>query len=681
MKSLLTRFEVRRTPSIILVLLLWVLLHFVFILQFNNLCWADSLPPDYAPVLACAVFLCCLAEGVLLGLLAGLAKGRALRRFIFIVPVYLYFLLICVSWALFKFGIGFLDADILRAFLVDTTAILRHFSALELLIAALALLGPLFPVLLFLMLSPTYARLRNARPAAISFLVLAALSFVMLRLVPSRFGPAEQRAFRAAISHGVLPSLGLFWSPLLIPVHEPTAPNLQAELTPRYSLEEYQRRLALPRHRPDIFVVIVEALRSDMVNESVDGQYVMPNLRKLAQTGTLLDSVYAQSTESAYSMTSIVTGLYPMKFGVRDTFVNLGYPHERVYDVLSAGGYRAGFFSSANENWQNMANLTNSTHLDPFFHSESDPASAVVMGALDDAFSHAVNQGMLKTGKLDDAVTVRRFIDWLKSSREDKPQKPLFAVLSLQASHFPYQQGVNIPAVFAPSELTAEERAQTSFLGYPPKLAPKMKNRYRNSLRYIDGLLGEIVTFLQSSEQFKDSILLVTGDHGELFHDHDLVTHGSSLFNLTMSVPVVLYHPEGSLRIAAPQHRLIDLAPTIVDLAGLPPYENFQGQSLVSGTREEPVFSSLEGLVMQDAVIFRGMKLIFDRRAETYSLYDVQSDFGEKNKLPVDDSPRVLCLKELLASFRARQLTYFRAFDLYSKYFPPHHGTLPPACQ
>lgn len=689
MSSIFTRFEIQRAPRIFIALLLWVVFHFLLIVQFNNQYWSDSLPLRFAPVVAAGIVCCCVVDLVLLSLLAGWFKGLRSRSslivraaaLVLLLPIYLYFLLVLVSWSVFWLGIGFLDGDMIRAFLVDTAAVWKHFSNLELVLSLLCLALPALLVLAVVVFSPARAAPSHLKRPGLLLLVVGGLIFVLLHLLPMQFGVAEQRAFRTTFGHGLLPNLSLFWSALLPAAQDPVVADFSSELTPIYSLEEYGARVSPSSSRPNIIFIIIEALRSDMVNEIADGKYVMPTLHQLAAAqGTLVENVLAQSAESAYSMTSILTGLYPMKFGVRDTFVNRGYPHTRVYDALSAGGYRTGFFSSANEHWQNMSNLTDSSKLDIFFHSESDPAAAVITATGDDGFPRALESGYLKTGKLDDAVTVRRLLDWLKQVFATDPPKPVFAAVSLQASHFPYQQGHDIPEVFGPSALSDAERRELSFLSYPQPLAAKMKNRYRNSLHYIDGLVKDVVDSLRDSGEAEHTILIVTGDHGELFHEHGLVTHGSTLFNTAMSVPVLMFQKGKRIEIEPRQQRLLDLAPTIVDLAGLPPHDNFQGRSMLQAPTQAPVFSSLEGLSLQDAVVFGGMKLIFNRRAEKFHMFDIAHDPGEQHELPFDDSKAFLCLKKLLDNFRGRQLKYYKSYQLYSKYFPPREDGLPEAC-
>jgi arylsulfatase A-like enzyme len=687
MSGLLTRFEPQNNARKIAMIALWVLVHVLLILKFTNLYWADSLSVEHTPLVVVTVCACLVCEFLLLSLFAGAAKGalarerrrgRGILALLLLFPVYLYFVAILVSWSLVWLGIGFLDCDLLRAFFVDVGLVWKHFTSLEFFVALGAMLAPLPLVWLMLLISPV----RNARSFSVAGIVAAvafAISFYGLQVAPASMSAADRSGYRASLGRSLLPSLSLLWANLLYRDPEPETPGLREELHPLYSLEDYAKQVS-PEERPNIILVIIEALRSDMVQESVGAEAVMPNLRRLADAGTVALQVPSPSSESAYSMTSILTGLYPMKFGSRDSFANLSYPYVRIYDVLSAAGYRTGFFSSANENWQNMIRVTKSPRLDAFFHAESADA-AKRFGEHDDAFEKALREGALKTGKLDDEVTIQEAAKWIL---ESAGEKPFFEVLSLQTSHFPYEQSSKVKGVFTPNELTEKQRGEISFLSYPPELSALMKNRYRNSLRYIDGLLEQLLSAVEQRRLSSRTIFIVTGDHGELFGEHGFVTHATSLYSVTTSIPVVLYQLGTKIPLHSGKKQLLDLAPTILDLAALPAHENFQGRSMLAKgppSAERPAYSSVEGVTMKDAVSYHGMRYIFDRRQETFELFDSEKDPGEQRNLAAENNPAAPCLKKLLENFRARQLKYYGSADLYSKFFPPKQEDLPRECE
>lgn len=688
---MIRRFEASRPITLWTLVVLWLLSQILILQQFNDLYWSDTLPERFVPLLIAVIFAAAIFELLVLSSLAGLAKGLVRRRptlfrrvlaLALLMPGLFYFLSMGASWALHRLGVGFLDTNILRAFSLDTDLIIRHLTGFELTVAFGCLGAAGIAVLVVTMLSPVRDAARPLR-AVLPWLAASLLVLVVgLRVVPATMSAADRSVYRVFVGHQVLPNLTLLWRWLLPQVTEARSPNLDERLSPRYGLEEYARAVDRNLARPHIIVFVVEALRSDVLSEVAAGVPVMPNLARLLDRGAVSTTLFAQSTESAYSMTSLATGLYPMKFGVRDTFVKLRYPHTRVYDAFSAGGYQTAFFSSANERWENMINLMQSPLLDVFFHSETAADTWSPDASRDQGLAFALRDGRLRTGKIDDAVTVQALNDWLRAQfRSGKG--PNFAFVSLQASHFPYQQGKAVPRVFSPHEIPDDAR-EVSFLYYPPALAPIMKNRYRNSLRYIDGLVGEVVETVERAGQAESTIIVVVGDHGEAFYEHGDVTHGSGLWNTLVAVPAVIYAPGRTPRIASGRHGLLDLAPSLLTIADLPAHGNFQGQSFVDGLegirRSRPIFATVEGLSIIDSVVWQDWKFVLDHRTEKTSLFHITEDWEEKRDVLAVYPDLASCLERMLREYRSRQLTYYESPALTAKYFPPRYDDLADWC-
>lgn len=676
----------------LVLVLVWIAAHFALIRYLNDLYWSDTFPIEYVPLLIFLISAIAAAEVTALAVLAGIAKGRHRNRAGSLAGlavacgcallIYAYFLVVCVSWALFKFGIGFLTPDLITAFVGDVRAVWRHFTFLEILVAVACLTVPAPALLIVFAFSPRLEKGRTVLRGILFSVFLVASVAMVLRQVAYSMSPMEQSIFRVFFGRELLPTISLFWSPL-IPREQRRAPvSSPQELVPRYSLQEYKSRIQTSADRPSIIFVVIEALRSDAIEGRIQDKIIMPRVLALSQEGIVAKNVFAQSSESAYSMTSIVTGLYPMKFGTRDTFKKLAYPHTHIADVFKAAGYRTGFFSSANERWQNMRNLTYSSHIDEFFDAESArPEQTSFDSSSDSGFAAARREGRLGSGKLDDALTVEKLQNWIASN--DTEAIPIFAFVSLQASHFPYEQGQGIEHVFSPHALSAEDWRQISFLYYPERLASTMRNRYYNSLRRIDTLIGQLHETLQSSRHYRDAVLVVSGDHGELFHEHGRVTHGSSLHNTALAVPVVFHGLSGSFSLNPQPKQLIDIAPTLLEIAKLPAHDNFQGRSMFSGTagiEPHPVYSSIEGITKKDAVVLGDWKLMYDHHRESTELYNIAEDWNETSNRQ-QELPQVMkCLWNLLNEYRDYQLHYYATYELYSKYFPPRYLPSPQEC-
>jgi arylsulfatase A-like enzyme len=99
----------------------------------------------------------------------------------------------------------------------------------------------------------------------------------------------------------------------------------------------------------------------------------------------------------------------------------------------------------------------------------------------------------------------------------------------------------------------------------------------------VDDAVGEVVEKLRSKDRLASAIIVVVGIHGEEFYEHGSAGHDRTLYEESLRVPLLIHAPELLVagRVIAPVD-LLDLAPTLVDLLGIPPADGWQGQSLLS---------------------------------------------------------------------------------------------------
>jgi len=91
---------------------------------------------------------------------------------------------------------------------------------------------------------------------------------------------------------------------------------------------------------------------------------------------------------------------------------------------------------------------------------------------------------------------------------------------------------------------------------------------YDNSLAYLDSQIGRLVKFLKSTPAGKNTIFLITADHGEAFGEHGAYQHGNDLHREEIHVPLIVYSPgiPAGKRIAPPV-AIRKLFATVIDLA------------------------------------------------------------------------------------------------------------------
>jgi arylsulfatase A-like enzyme len=190
-----------------------------------------------------------------------------------------------------------------------------------------------------------------------------------------------------------------------------------------------------------------------------------------------------------------------------------------------------------------------------------------------------------------------------------------------------------------------------------PDRAKELSDLYDGEIRYLDRHLGELVSFLKERGLYDETLIVLTSDHGEEFHEHGGWWHGTTLYDEQIRVPLILKHagngPAGhspGSRIAGVA-RLLDVAPTILDLAGLEAPPAMQGVSLARSTPGKESFSEedFEGNRLRS---LRGAtwKLIEansgnPRGLPEQALFDLAVDPGEAQNLAERESMRAKAMQ------------------------------------
>ena len=158
---------------------------------------------------------------------------------------------------------------------------------------------------------------------------------------------------------------------------------------------------------------------------------------------------------------------------------------------------------------------------------------------------------------------------WLQSQTD----RPFFLYLNLQSAHLPYRIPSDFPRQFGPEELDFTIR----FGYFPQNKANTVKDVYADSLAYVDAQISRVVEFLTRRNLIKDTIIVVTGDHGQAFYEHNFSGHAGQLFDEVMRVPLIMYAPGLQARIDDRPAQHIDIPPSLLHLVGLPKHPSFQG--------------------------------------------------------------------------------------------------------
>jgi len=283
-----------------------------------------------------------------------------------------------------------------------------------------------------------------------------------------------------------------------------------------------------PTARPNLILITLDTTRADRLGCYGHEPALTPTLDSLAVQGVLFEQAFSSVPVTLPSHSTIMTGLLPTRHGVRDngTFI-LGDEFLTLAEILSENGYQTGAFVSA------------------FVLSEAD-GIAQGFTTYDDRF-YTERPAML---------TSRRAARWL--ARID-PSRPFFLWLHYYDPHIPRD---------------------------PPEPFRRMDHLdvYDQEVAAMDAGLGHFLRELRESGLDRGTDLLIIGDHGEGLGDHDEPEHGIFLYDATIRVPLI-WVPSGE---AGPRSGTetrvtgtVDVAPTLLDRAGVPIPEGLDGRSLL----------------------------------------------------------------------------------------------------
>ncbi|HXV64808.1 MAG TPA: sulfatase-like hydrolase/transferase [Vicinamibacteria bacterium] len=353
--------------------------------------------------------------------------------------------------------------------------------------------------------------------------------------------------------------------------------------------------------RPErILLVTIDTLRADHLGY-MGYDVETPNLDALAASGVVFTQAVTTYPMTLPSHTTIMSGLYPPAHGTRNngTF-RVPDDVETVAETLKANGYATAAFVGA-------------FVLDSRFGLEQG------FDVYDDDLpeENEVHKAYYPERRAE--VVVSRALDWIRAHESE----PFFVWVHVFDPHAPH----NPPSPFA-------ER-------YPDRV-------YDAEVAYTDHALGPLLRHVQAGPQGESAAIVLTSDHGESLGEHGESTHALFVYDATIRVPLIVKAPgrPAGHRVEG-QVRTVDIAPTILELAGVESPEEIDGVSLfryLDADTETPVTAYGETFVPRFNYNWSELRFLRTDRykvidAPRRELYDLAADPEELNNLWSDSLP------------------------------------------
>jgi arylsulfatase A-like enzyme len=348
-----------------------------------------------------------------------------------------------------------------------------------------------------------------------------------------------------------------------------------------------QERMALARlpqpapDSPNVLVIVVDALRADHLGAYGYARETSPNIDRLAHQGVLFENAIATSSWTFPSHTSMLTGRYPHELGVMGPGRYDGrYP--TLGQALEARGYRTGAFSANTFFFCRAVGLGRGfIHFEDYFGSIQDMAARTFFGEeFDGLFLQRLGfedvPGRKRAPEVD-----RETIRWLARNSG----RPFFAFLNYFDVHDPY-----LPPQPYRSRFSKLKKPggiiNTWVLRNYPRLTPEQLqgevDAYDGGIAYADHSIGQLLAELARHDLERNTLVIITSDHGESFGEHGLLTHRNALYREVIHVPLIFWWPghlPADVRVSTPISTT-ELPATIMQLVGVREEKEFPAPSL-----------------------------------------------------------------------------------------------------
>jgi arylsulfatase A-like enzyme len=480
-----------------------------------------------------------------------------------------------------------------------------------------------------LVIEARYPRRVSARAAALDIGVRSIAGDVVdegsLELKGPRIGPASRRGRREI---PVREHAGEHW--LVTVTVDALGGGLPVEVFPPTFVVQERPERPHPRasgepRRPDLVLITLDAAREDHFSCYGYGRPTTPKIDRFAGRALVFKDAFALAPYTLCSVPTMITGLSFLDHGVLRHQDTLSPDVTTLAEQLQAAGYRTACFSATPNN--SIAKGFDQGYQEFFELWKEAPRS---------------------TSRRASYVT-GRVVEWLESV---DPSTPLHLQVHYVPPHAPYTP----PSVFDlftdPTYAGPCDGKFGTLVGLEAGTVDPgdgcldhVIGLYDGNLRFADAAVGRLLAVLRARPRWRDTVVLITADHGEAFLEHGFTGHNSTVYDEMLHVPFILRVPgwmdtsqvdtDGIVTLA-------DIVPTLLGAAGITPGDRLAGVNLLSrgggaGDRRQRYFVATNTNIPPELGIRTSHWKAILLPSGQGRLYDLEEDPVETSNLVFDD--------------------------------------------
>jgi arylsulfatase A-like enzyme len=402
---------------------------------------------------------------------------------------------------------------------------------------------------------------------------------------------------------------------------------------------------------PNVILVVLDTLRADHIELYGYGRETMPRLTAFAHDAQLFESCEANSSWSLPAHATLFTGLYPRQHGaVHHGVSNGAQPHPLAEDnVTLAEMLRSRFYRTAaiSANYGYVNREFGLSQGFDHWDSQSGLLGAMAVGFWPSLFRFAPVLDKFQARWILEPLTyldvaqvpyrrapeiVASTIAWLDARPRDRP---FFLFVNFMEAHDPYRAPGRFADYFPGRrpDLPRDRSPRADFSDVDLEVArTHFFSEYDSELAYLDFYLARLLDTFKERGLLKNSILIVTADHGEQFGEHSRWGHGRAVYQEEVHVPLIISDPLGAPGVVSHPVDQQDVAAWLMERLGLPLPPGVEASDIATG-RDAKVAELLGGIVDYQAVLRKGQMALVRTPGRAEELYDLAVDPAEAHDL------------------------------------------------